>query len=346
MRLRGTGRLQLWLQHATAPFRRGAVVLLYHRVFEPRSDPQNLCVSPQHFSEQMEYIRKYLEPMSLQGLAQSFKDTQLPKRAVVVTFDDGYADNLHNAKALLERYEVPGTVFVTTGYVEQEREFWWDELDRLLLYPGTLPETLYLNLNGSNYQWQLREGRGYSAKDFDCYHDWHVGQDAPTTRQDLYQSLCGLLRVLPEDERRHALVELRMWAGEMPTRRPTYRAVSPDEILHLTEGGLVEVGAHTVNHPVLSLLPVVSQKSEIEQSKVYLQKILGRPVSSFAYPYGSRADYTRDSVGLVQEAGFACACSTFANKVGRNADPFQLPRILVRDWNGEEFARRLQSWVF
>ena len=63
----------------------------------------------------------------------------VPSAGVVVTFDDGYADNFHNAKPLLERYEIPATVFVTTGYLQDQREFWWDELERILLQPGTLP---------------------------------------------------------------------------------------------------------------------------------------------------------------------------------------------------------------
>jgi peptidoglycan/xylan/chitin deacetylase (PgdA/CDA1 family) len=83
---------------------------------------------------------------------------------VVITFDDGYADNLHNAKPLLERYDIPATVFVTTGHIGHEREFWGDELDRLLLQPSTLPELLGLSINGSPYQWELGEVAHYTVR--------------------------------------------------------------------------------------------------------------------------------------------------------------------------------------
>jgi peptidoglycan/xylan/chitin deacetylase (PgdA/CDA1 family) len=76
---------------------------------------------------------------------------------VAVTFDDGYADNLLNGKPLLECYDVPVTVFVTSGYVGAGREFWADELERLFLQPGTLRQELCLAIKGRTHQWDLGE---------------------------------------------------------------------------------------------------------------------------------------------------------------------------------------------
>jgi peptidoglycan/xylan/chitin deacetylase (PgdA/CDA1 family) len=85
---------------------------------------------------------------------------------VVVTFDDGYADNLHHAKPLLERYGIPATVFVTSDYIGQEHEFWGDKLERLLLQPGALPQTLQLQVNGTAYQWSLGEAAYFSEETY------------------------------------------------------------------------------------------------------------------------------------------------------------------------------------
>ena len=115
----------------------------------------------------------------------------------------------------------------------------------------------------------------------------------------------------------------------------------PDEVFRLAEGGLIEVGAHTVTHPVLSALPAARQHPEIHNSKSQLENILRRPVNSFAYPYGGRSDYTRETISLVRQAGFTCACSNYSDVVRRGSDLFPLPRVLVRDWDGEEFAQRL-----
>ena len=99
-----------------------------------------------------------------------------------------------------------------------------------------------------------------------------------------------------------------------------------------------------MTHPALSALPAALQRDEILKSKARLEEFLGSPVDSFAYPYGKRGDYTAETVAIVQEAGFSCACSNFAGVVERLSNPFQLPRMHVQDWDGDEFARRLSRW--
>jgi peptidoglycan/xylan/chitin deacetylase (PgdA/CDA1 family) len=315
-------------------------------VVELPSDPQLLSVTPLHFAEHLEILKNRARPMRLQQLAQAIQDGNLPRRAVVVTFDDGYGDNLLNARPLLARFDIPATVFVTTGYMEREREFWWDELDRLLLQSGKLPESLHLSINGSTCQWELGDTTHYGEEDFLRHRGWNVlHKDDPTPRQRLYRSLCRLLRPLPDGGRRKVLDELFAWAGEEPLCRPSHRPLSPDEVLRLAAGGLVEVGAHTVTHPVLSALPADEQWAEVQGSKTSLEGILDCPVSSFAYPYGSRSDYTAETAGLVQESGFNLACSTFPGVVWRGADRFQLPRLLVRNGDGDEFACWLKGWL-
>lgn len=321
-----------------------SLILLYHRVTELPSDPQLLSVTPTHFAEHLEILHKYTCPLTLQQLVQGLREGHIPNQAVVITFDDGYADNLYQAKPLLEQYKVPATVFVTSGYVGQSDEFWWDELDRLLLQPGVLPEILSLNINNNSWQWELREAANYSQETYQRYRHWHMlEQDTPSPRQRLYRSLGQLLRPLPVEERLKTLTELQSWTGAKPEGRLTHRALSPDEVCQLTAGGLIEVGAHTVTHPILSTLSPALQQVEIEQSKAQLERILGRPILSFSYPYGARSDYTSRTIDLVRKAGFECACSNFADTVWSGIDCFQLPRFLVRDWDGAEFARQLQT---
>jgi len=319
-----------------------ALILVYHRVTELPNDPYLLAVTPNHFAQQMEVIRSHYIPMRLQQLIEALRNGNIPTGAVVVTFDDGYADNLYNAKPVLERHDIPATVFVTTGHIGHPHEFWWDELDRLLLQPGTLPRRLELSLNGRKGQWELGEAANYTFADFECHHHWHIEQqDDPTPRHHLHRSLYQLLHSLTETDRQQLLRELRTWAGAESIGRPTHRTLSHQEVVHLAEGGLIEVAAHTVTHPILSALSVAVQRDEIRRSRAHLERLLNRPVTSFAYPHGS---YTQETLAVVREAGFACASSSEPDAVCSSADCFQLPRIAVRDWDTEAFTRWLRKW--
>lgn len=347
MRIRGTGRLRQMARRLRNQLRPGVLILLYHRVAELPSDPYLLNVTPQHFAEHLEVLRQQgCRLMHLQQLIQALQDGNLPHRGVVVTFDDGCVDNLYNAKPLLERYEIPATVFVTSGQVGQEREFWWDELDRLLLQPGTLPKTLHLNINGSTYEWELGNDAHYREDDQKRDRSWHLyQQNDPTQRHRLFRSLHHRLNALPIKARWQVMDELAAWAGAGLEGRPTHRILSQNEVVDLAEGGLIEVGAHTVTHPVLSSLPASVQQNEIQQSKAQLEAVLGRPVNSFAYPHGSRSDYTAQTVAIAQETGFNCACSNFAEMVWQETERFQLPRVLVYDCNKETFEQQLKTWL-
>ncbi|AOY81435.1 MULTISPECIES: polysaccharide deacetylase family protein [Moorena] len=321
----------------------GVLILMYHRVAEVDSDPWSLCVTPEHFAEHLEVLRKHHYPLSLQQLTQTIRDHQTIKRSVVITFDDGYADNFYNAKPLLKRYDIPATVFVTTGGIGHRREFWWDELDRLLLQPGILPEILQLNINGSTYTWELGEAAYYSQADYHFYRHWSAsGIEDPSLRHTLYRSLYELLYPLSSHKREKVLEAIRVWANAEPIGRSTHRSMSREELLDLEEGGLIEVGAHTVTHPFLSKLPVALQQDEIEQSKHYIEEILGHPVTSFSYPHG---DYTADTISIIQEAGFTCACCSVVDRVQEHSNSFLLPRVEVQDWDGKTFDRWLSRWL-
>jgi peptidoglycan/xylan/chitin deacetylase (PgdA/CDA1 family) len=312
-------------------------------VTELPNDPYLLAVTPKHFDQQMEVIRSHCIPMRLQHLVEALWDGNIPNRAVVVTFDDGYADNLHQAKPLLERYEIPATVFVAAGQVGNRREFWWDELDRLLLQPGTLPGRLDLNFNGSTYKWVLDEASIYTEEAYQGYRGWHIErQDDPGLRQRLFRMLYTRLSTLPEGERRKIIEDLLAWAGLEPVSRPTHRALTRDEMILLRKGDLIEVGAHTITHSDLSTLPAAEQRYEILQSKECLEAILKRPVASFAFPHGVS---TQESIACLREGGFVCACSTHSDVVWRGVNCFQLPRLGVRDWDAETFTDWLRWWI-
>jgi peptidoglycan/xylan/chitin deacetylase (PgdA/CDA1 family) len=318
-----------------------ALILMYHSVTETASDPWSLCVTPQHFADQMDVVRRQAHPVRLRSLANGLGEGEVANKAVVITFDDGYANNLHNAKPFLERYEVPATIFLASGYLGASHEFWWDELESLLLGSGRLPNILQLRVDGKTETWKLDEGVGFHG---DIYASWRAWTHPPTSRHSLYTSLWRLLQRLQDEVRQSILAELRAWANMQPETKPTHRPLSLDEVSRLVEGDLINIGSHSVTHAVLSTLPLATQRAEIQRSKTFLEELVGRTVTSFAYPYGSEHDYTADTVALVREARFDCACSTLPTVVTKDTDCYQLPRLQVQDWNGDEFARQLSMW--
>ena len=343
MKIPGTPKLKKSLQILKKRLTSVSLILMYHRVANVEVDPWSLCVTPQHFSEHLEVLQKFSCTLRLDQLTHTLRLGKIPRRSVVITFDDGYADNLHTAKPLLERYDIPATFFLTTGCIERRREFWWDELDRLILQPSVLPETLKLSIRGKIYEWHLNRDVSYNEDTAQQNTSWKAWEKAPGIRHEIYYSLWKLLKPLDENEQQDVLNQLLTWARVKPCVRSTHRLLLPEEIILLGKENLFEVGAHSVTHASLSTQPIAFQRREIQLSKAYLDDLLGKPVTSFSYPYG---DYTSETVALVKEAGFSCACSTKAGVVSSKTDCFQLPRFEVLDWDGEEFEKQLLKWWY
>jgi peptidoglycan/xylan/chitin deacetylase (PgdA/CDA1 family) len=318
-----------------------AVVLLYHRIGHARPDPQLLAVSKEHFAEHLELIAERYVPMGLADLVAAAVRGGAPADAVAITFDDGYVDNLFAAKPLLEQADTPATVFPVSGYVSGGERFWWDELDRLLLTPGVLPSRLALEVGGETLVTELGDDATYTFHSAAERNGWTVLDDHdPGPRQQIYRALCARLRLLDVTERERALDRLRSVADDrVDTEMP--RPMTAAELAALVDGNLVDVGAHTVTHPALSQLAEERQRDEIAGSKRQLEELLGRPVVSFAYPYGTDADFDKTTVSLIREAGFDCACANLPGRVDGRTDPFRVPRLVVRDWSGEELHRCL-----
>jgi glycosyltransferase involved in cell wall biosynthesis/peptidoglycan/xylan/chitin deacetylase (PgdA/CDA1 family) len=336
---------QRTIQQFKKRFTPKALILAYHRVAEIKPDPWGLCVTPDHFAEHLEILQKHYRPMQLGQFAKGLDNGKFPRRTVMLTFDDGYADNLYNAKPLLESYNIPATFFLTTGYINSEREFWWDELERILLQPGTLPETLHLDINGNTYQLDLGKDAYYSRDDFQRHRFWTVGAGGdPSSRHVHYRSLHQVLQPLSEDIKQKVLQELFAWSGVERMSRPTHRCLTAEEVTLLAENKLIDVGSHTVTHSVLTSCSDISQMDEINQSKAFLEKVLNFPVAGISYPHGL---YTAEIISIVRDAGYeyACGCSTSSSLIERSADRYQLPRVVVDNWDGDEFSRKLFMWL-
>lgn len=332
-------------ERVKARFIPGAIILLYHRVIDLPSDPQLLAVAPRHFEEHLEILRRECQPISLGSFVDDLHNGGFPARSVIVTMDDGYADNLYEAKPLLERFSIPATVFVTAGSIGSRREFWWDELERIFLHSCDLPGVLSLCVDGFEHRYDLGTAASCLADQLKRHAQWNVESNGePSERHVVYRSLIKLLRRLSAVARRDLLDQILGWARADSEGRATHRTLTAEELLRLVDGGLLDVGAHGVSHSVLAMLTQEEQKADILGSKISLEGILGSKVEQFAYPFGSPADYTKATAALVQDAGFMSACANYPGLVWNGRNRYEWPRILVRDWDGDEFSRRLRRW--
>ena len=331
------------LRRAISPLRRGNVILMYHRVTPTDVDPWALCVDPNNFSQQMEALKRIATPTPLTELPDA--DPQHP--SVAITFDDGYLDNLEIARPILGQYGIPATIFVSTGYIDKPHGYWWDELEAIFLHPGVLPPSvLKLSVAGQNYNWEI-DPADLEYRDADCatHRGWIAWkQQPPTSRHAVFCAAWSLLREAETAQREEGIWQIRQWAG-MSERYTAARCMTSEELREVSRGTLLSVGAHTISHSRLSQLSESSQWTEISESKSILERILGRPVYTFSYPFGDRSDYTDRTVKAVRAAGYRLACSNFEGTVGPKSDRFQLPRLHVENRNGDDFTTWLRSYL-
>lgn len=314
------------------------MILLYHRVAEPATDPQLLCVSPDNFRSHLQSLCRDYTPVALGEMVSQMASGRLRPRSFAITFDDGYADNLHNAWPIAQECGVPITCFVVTKQVEEARGFWWDELESIFLRLPELPESLELEIGGQVKHYAIAGAGPVPA-------DWTVLQPTDHARALAYKDIARSLRTLPGEQRSRVLDQLWQWAGLSPVTPDGQRPLSRAETAELAAKAHDAVGAHTQSHPLLSGLERSQQQQEIVTGKQGLERIAKRTINTFSYPFGGRNDYNADSVSLVKEAGFSCAVSNFPGFVRSDTDHFQLPRFLVRDWGQEFFHGQMESWL-
>lgn len=299
------------------------VILNYHRVNNPTALENNLTVSIESFREQMQVLRDHFVPTRLKDLEDEGpafqKKNNNRKTRVVVTFDDGYADTFLNALPILEECNVPGTVFVTTNFIGTKKEFWWDELEELLVSKvseSQMPSVLEL------------------VKDV-------VSVKKDLSRGELYLNLAAAMKAKGEPIISHVMSNLRIIANSEPVERDEHRAMTVEELRSLAKNPLIEIGAHTVSHPSLAGLDRQNQYQEMKQSKEWLEQTLGLKVNNIAYPFGQPQDFNHDTVSVAEELGFKLGLTTVSAVTFPKNNPYTLPRMFVQDWKGDEFKRRL-----
>ncbi len=292
--------------------RASLLVLIYHRVL---AQPDPLLPSEPdaaRFAAHMDLLASLFNVLPLTEAATRLRQGSLPARAACITFDDGYTNNLDVALPILAARKLPATVFVSTGFIGGGR-MWNDTLIEAVRAASGELDLQSLDLGV------------YPLPDM-------------AARRAAIDALIGKLKYLEPSQRLHKVEEI---AGRAGVTLPGNLMMSDSQIRSLHRGG-VEIGAHTINHPILARLDDDQSRREILDSKKVLEDITGAAVTSFAYPNGRPVqDYEARHVGIVRSCGFDTAVSTAWGAAAANADLFQLPRIAPWDRTATRFAIRM-----
>ncbi len=285
------------------------LVLCYHGVIaEPRPDHWNYenWVDRKTFRDQLRWLKGIMEPTDLAGLVrwQSGEWTN-SKGPVLITFDDGYRNNVTEAAPILKQEGVPALFFLTTGYIGTARTLWPDEI-RMRVLHCLLPS--------------LRMPSGEIV---------HVPSARPE-RQQLADRIARLSKQLEENARSEFLAYLR---SEIPAVEimddPEARAfMNWDEARKLRAMGF-KVGAHTVQHPILSRVERSRVAIELKQSKSAIERELDCPCTALAYPNGTVRDVNDEVVEESRNAGFEWGFMTTPLWRTPGQDPYRIPRVVV-----------------
>lgn len=320
---------------------RESVILMYHRIANINYDPRQLTVSPNHFDDHMQILRKLFVPVKLNQINPRIKRFSLKAKKVVVTLDDGYGDNFKNGKPRLERYEIPATFFIVTGVTDSQKEFWWNSLERTILSPEIIPDILNLCISGTEYCWKIKQEGTCLKIDYSQTPNGVPPKNTIISRSQLYSVLLQILSTITAEERNNVLLYLLKWSRQTLNPRQDFLPMTSVDLSALASSALFEIGAHTVNHPILSSLTIDKQKEEIYNSKKFLEDRLNIPIKSFSYPHG---EYTNKTLHIVKELKFENACTAFEKTVTRNTNPLLLPRFMIMNWDGDQFQRTLRGW--
>jgi peptidoglycan/xylan/chitin deacetylase (PgdA/CDA1 family) len=309
-----------------------AVVLVYHRIGERALDPWHLTIDPEIFAGQMETLARDWSPLSLAELVEGFVRRRLPERAVAVTFDDGYADNLEVAAPILLEHGIPATLFVTTEVIDSGALPWWDELASLLLEPAELPARLTLSSGGGRWEIPpLAAGERGSAAN--ASRPWEA---EPGTRLHAFYDVWLAVRALDVPTREASLDEIAEWAG---APRPSGRVLLTwEQLRELAALPGFDLGAHTLTHPALPNCSPEEARAEVAGGADRLRARAGVEAEQLAYPFGA---WTRSVARLVAELGFRAAYTTDGNAISWSSSPHAFPRVPAEGHAPGEFARLL-----
>jgi peptidoglycan/xylan/chitin deacetylase (PgdA/CDA1 family) len=276
----------------------GVVVLNYHRIGDAataQGDPDLFSATPEGFAAQLDQLARHADIVAPGDVLDTLA-ARRRGRHVAITFDDGYRDNHADALPALRARGLRAAFFVATGFVDRPRLPWWDEL-----------------------AWMVR----------------HATRDATTPDQEpvavATAALAARFKAQPGEDAEAFLDEVAetTGAGRAPAGAGSDEWMTWDMVRDLRDAGM-EIGGHTVGHPMLSRLPQDAQRAELAGAADRLRDELGTPMRLFAHPFGTPGSWDGRTAAILRELGVSAAFGFSGGYMsGVPDDPYALPRTGV-----------------
>lgn len=315
------------------------IILMYHRIGKTESDIWQLSVEAKNFEAHLQHLKKNELVISLPALVQQVREKKIKKRAIVITFDDGYLDNFELAKPLLERYELPATFFITSKNINSQQEFWWDKLEHLLLHAPVLPRIFSLQVQDLDIVFDLQE-EAFLSEDMKEIHRKYQAFGNGTRRAELYCKIWEKLSPMTSNRQDLFIEQINQWAGKTENREG-YKSMTDSNIETLANAELFQTGVHTVSHPALSYHSKEIQLAEIENNKKFVENVTNREANYIAYPSGK---YNSDTLEIVRDLKFEGGVTTNEKTISHKSDIYRLGRFQVNDWDVATFEKKIANW--
>ncbi len=288
-------------------------ILLYHRIIKNEYDFWKLNISPEKFETHIKYISENYNVLRMDEKWVGKVDPN--KKYIVITFDDGYVDNYKNALPILEKYNVPATVFVGTALIGKSNNYWWDELEQIIL---------------------LNEYVGIFTLDGEV-----IDICTKVDREKLCIRLRNKLKTMNYTEIVSFIDSMKKQLELRVESSSDIRCMNKNEIREMIDSGLISIGGHTRGHLSLGADKTIETiKSEVSGAKKELEDYIQKKVSVFAYPFGGEDDKSAIAEEIIRESGFYRSVCVKDGNVSAE-DRYDLPRHMM--FENDDIKNKLES---
>ncbi len=298
--------------------RRRPIILTFHGVTSDLSDPvcnaEGLHLHRPIFERLMAHVARNYQVVPVARIADWLEGrAAVPERAVAITFDDGFRNVLTDAAPVLQRLNLPATLFVSTNFVFNGEMLW---PDRLLAALQMTRETRFIvDVPGDDGSMTMTLDISTRAAKLETNH--LINAACKRAGQEKRLALV-----------QHAIERLGVEEAALARAWDGFRPIDPEELKQLPGFGIT-VGAHTCSHPILALLSAADQARELSESKRLIESVTGTTCDEFAYPNGGPRDFSTQTNRAVMEAGYRCAFTTIKRRVSADDDRFEIPRCTL-----------------